>query len=444
MQVYASHGAYAYQAGDEDIQGPEQQLQHGHQHESGKATHIVLLRSPPEGVRGAARLADTVGELFGIEGVQPAPDEDPSETADLMFGLGTVPVVATQESIRAAAMLSGVEAVYPNRLRSLPPPAAMSPVFQSALTSRPRMAAEQRQAMRTGYAELPMPEPAVTPRPGGWNLPMIGIHSGYPAHGAGVTVAVLDTGIDLTHTDVLQRGLNLLEARSFVPGFTAQDGNGHGTHCAGIVAGEDWNTGERLGVAPGVRLMVGKVLADNGFGLDQNIIQGIRWAARGGAKVISLSLCSDRDVNEPGSDLYERLAARLIVDGSLLVAAAGNASKRPHFHAPVGDPACCPSIVSVGAVDPEGRIADFSTRRLDHGAVDVVAPGVDIKSWARGGGYRFMSGSSMACPHAAGVAALLFGAAPSATPADVRRMLLASALLPGDPDDYGAGIVQAP
>jgi len=443
--MQASTGAYAYQADDAHESSPRQQPQHAHQSESAEATHIVLLRSPPEGSRGAARLEDTVGQLIRIEGVQLAPDDDPSESADLMFGLGAVPVVATQESIRAASQLVGVEAVYPNRLRSAPPPASISEVFESAPTeSRPRMAAEHRGAVRSGYAELPIGEPLSTPGRVGWNLPMIGIHPGYPADGTGVTVAILDTGIDLAHSDVLQRDLDLLETRSFVPGSTAQDVNGHGTHCAGIVAGEDWNSGERLGVAPGVKLMIGKVLADDGFGRDLNIIQGIRWAARGGARVISLSLCTNRDLNEPGSDLYERLAARLIIDGSLLVAAAGNASKRPHFHAPVGDPACCPSIVSVGAIDPEGKIADFSTRKLDHGAVDVVAPGVDIKSWATGGGYRYMSGSSMACPHAAGVAALLFGASPAATPAEVRRMLLASAFLQGDPDDYGAGIVQAP
>ena len=133
-----------------------------------------------------------------------------------------------------------------------------------------------------------------------------------------------------------------------------------------------------------------------------------------------------------------------MLDGSLLIAAAGNASTRYHLHAAVGDHACCPSIISVGAVNLDGKIADFSAKRLDHGEVDVVAPGINIKSWATGGGYRLMSGSSMACPHAAGVAALLFEAFPTATATEVREMLLASALPLGDPDDYGASIVQAP
>ena len=388
---------------------------------------------------------NALNDLLSLDGVRLHPSGRPSATTDLMLALGVLPVVASPEGVRSASNVTGVEAVYPNRRRRLAPPTEVSSSFDSIpRQSLPRKIAEQQDGPRHGHAEPAGHGIPSAWTPLGWNLPLVGVHPGYAADGAGVTVAVLDTGLDLFHTDVQSRNPGLLDTNCFVAGATVQDGNGHGTHCAGVLVGSDSLTGERLGLVPGAKLMVGKVLSDDGLGFDNDIIDGIGWAFRGGARVVSLSLCSDRRVDEPGSDIYERLATRLMEGNSILIAAAGNASKRPHSHAPVGDPACCPSIVSVGAIGPDSQIAPFSPRRLDHGAVDVVAPGVLIKSWAAGGGYRMMSGTSMACPHVAGVATLLSAAFPSATAREVRDMLLASALRQGHPDDYGAGIVQAP
>jgi subtilisin family serine protease len=439
MAGYASESAYV---DEPDIVEEDTRI---HGAEAGRATHIVLMRAAQEGVRSTAAARNTLNELFSLDGVQPDPSGHSSGTDDLMLALGVLPVVASAEGVRSASMLTGVEAVYPNRLRRLAPPTEMSSSFHSTPGhSLQRTAAEHQDTSRQGHADSAVHSAPSAWNSIGWNLLVVGVSPGYAADGASVTVAVLDTGLDLLHPDVQGRDPALLETRCFVSGTTVQDGNGHGTHCAGVLVGADSQTGERLGLVPGAKLMVGKVLSDDGLGFDNDIINGVAWAFLGGARVVSLSLCSDRRINEPGSEIYERLATRLMQGNSILIAAAGNASKRPHSHAPVGDPACCPSIVSVGAIGPNSQIAPFSPRRLDHGAIDVVAPGVGIKSWAAGGGYRLMSGTSMACPHAAGVTALLSAAFPSATARDVRDMLLASALRQGHPDDYGAGVVQAP
>ena len=244
--------------------------------------------------------------------------------------------------------------------------------------------------------------------------------------GEGVSVAVLDTGISSTHPAF--KGVSLL-IQNFTTDASANDGNGHGTHVAGTIAGGEVN-GTRIGVASNLeRLIIGKVLSDQGQGSTTAIVQGIQWASLQGAQVISMSLGIDftayvESLHEQEGvelkaavsmglqaysanvDMFEKLgdsfnALSFIGQGSLLIAAAGNESRRPGYTIATSPPAVADSILSVAAVDSNFAAAPFSNTYAD-----VSAPGVDISSAGLDGGLSVLSGTSMAAPHVAGVAAL--------------------------------------
>lgn len=290
--------------------------------------------------------------------------------------------------------------------------------------------------------------PGGTGPPGrSWCLDMIGVGPRHPRTGRGGTIAVLDTGVDLDHPDLASRFAEDWKAASFVPGETAQDGHGHGTHCVGVAGGPRRSSGgTRYGVAPGARVLVGKVLSDAGSGFSDWILDGIDWAAENGARAISLSCLSSRAAGQPHAVVYERVAENLLRShpGTLLLAAAGNASERPWYTRPVDNPAACPSLLAVAAVHRAGRIASFSGRQMDDiGRVDLSAPGVGVHSAWTGGGFRTLSGTSMAVPHVAGVAALYLEEEPTLSGPDLWRALERRALPLGDARDFGCGLVQA-
>lgn len=264
--------------------------------------------------------------------------------------------------------------------------------------------------------------------------------------GQGIRIAVLDTGLDLSHPDFADRAI---ETRSFVAGQSVQDGNGHGTHCAGIAAGPAEPSGQpRYGVASEAQLYVGKVLGDEGSGGDGGILEGIDWAVGQGCHIVSMSLGSPVGPGDGYSAVFEEVAKRALAAGTLIVAAAGNDSKRPEMIAPVGHPANCPSIMAVAAVNEDLSVAPFSSGSLegDGGEVDLAAPGVDVlSSWPAPELYRSLSGTSMATPFVAGVAALYAQSDPDARAARLSERLLGSARgLEDPPRDIGAGLVQAP
>ncbi|WP_350273890.1 S8 family peptidase [Kribbella sp. HUAS MG21] len=229
--------------------------------------------------------------------------------------------------------------------------------------------------------------------------------------GAGVDVAVLDTGIDAAHPDF---GGRIVAAQSFVPGADVTDRNGHGTHVASTIAGTGAaSDGSERGVAPGAGLHVGKVLDDDGNGQDSWILAGMEWAARDQhAKVISMSLGSGpTDGTDPMSQAVNALSAET---GALFVIAAGNSGPDPFS---VSSPGAADAALTVGAVDGKDRLASFSSRgpRVGDSGLkpDLTAPGVDVLA-ARSqyspegeGAYVALSGTSMATPHVAGAAALL-------------------------------------
>ena len=280
-----------------------------------------------------------------------------------------------------------------------------------------------------------------------YELSLIGVGPSTTVTGRGIRVAVLDTGIDADHLDFAGR-TNTANLRSFVHGVaSAHDGHGHGTHVAGTLAGPA-RVAPRYGVAPDVELFVAKVLDDQGFGSDHQILDAMEWVIGQGVRVINLSLGSERRATTPYSEAYEIVARRLLqrANGTLLVAAAGNESTRHcDVISPVGNPAACPSIMGIAAVDSNGVVADFSCGQVDPiGTVDVAAPGVGIHSARAGGGYAVMSGTSMATPHVSGVAALYLEAEPDLSPLQLWRRIQRRAQLLRQPDeDVGSGLVQA-
>jgi subtilisin family serine protease len=267
------------------------------------------------------------------------------------------------------------------------------------------------------------------------SVPQIGAPQAWAAGytGAGVTVAVLDTGYDPTHPDLAGR---VGAAQDFTGEGSAVDGHGHGTHVAATIAGSGAaSDANRKGVAPGARLIVGRVLDSSGSGDLSWVISGIEWAVAQGARVVSLSLgAGPSDGTDPVSTAVDTLTEQT---GTLFVIAAGNAGPDAGS---VQAPGVATEALTVGAVDKSGKLAAFSGRgpRLGDAAVkpELTAPGVNIVA-ARATGtslgelvddrYTSLSGTSMATPHVAGAAALLAQQHPDWRAAQLKAALVGSA-----------------
>ncbi|MGW6934230.1 S8 family peptidase [Lentzea sp. NPDC054927] len=249
--------------------------------------------------------------------------------------------------------------------------------------------------------------------------------------GKDITVAVLDTGVDQSHPDLADREIG---ERNFTNSPDAGDHYGHGTHVASIIAGTGAKSGGKYhGVAPGARILDVKVLGDNGSGQDSGIIAGMEWAAEQGAQIINMSLGGyDTPEIEPLEEAVNRLSAD---KGTLFVIAAGNSGPNART---LGSPGTADAALTVGAVDDQNQIAEFSSRGPTQAGTlkpDLTAPGVGIvaalHSDGRIGppvadGYTSLDGTSMATPHVAGAAALLRQQHPDLTGAQLKARLTGS------------------
>ncbi len=249
--------------------------------------------------------------------------------------------------------------------------------------------------------------------------------------GQGVTVAVVDTGIDLTHPDLTGR---VAKTQDF-SGEGFQDNHGHGTHVAGIIGGNGTaSSGRYKGVAPEVIFMAAKVLKGNGSGNTSDVMAGVDWAATNGAQVINLSLGSDGSCD--GTDPLSQMCDAAVAKGVVVCVAAGNAGPDSKT---VGSPGCAKTVITVAACDKSDQMASFSSRgptadgRLKP---DITFPGVNIASCRAQGTsmgqavddyYTRASGTSMATPHCTGSAALLLCADATRSPQTVKDLLMNSA-----------------
>ncbi len=288
------------------------------------------------------------------------------------------------------------------------------------------------QDFRERLLEAPKPAPVASPRLENgefpWGIERVNARDAWPrTTGAGVKVAVLDTGIDPDHPELAGKVAGGTNGALF--GGDWRDDNGHGTHVSGTIAAQLDGRGV-VGVAPGVQLYAVKVLDKNGGGNLTSILKGFYWCVRNRMQVVNMSLGSPN-----GIFVWHWLIEYAHSRGVVLVAAAGNSSGA------VGYPAAYPEVIAVSASDVDDRLAPFSSRGPQ---VAFIAPGVDVMSSIPGGGYARHSGTSMATPHVTGLAALAIALGHSG-PEDVRRALTAAARpLPGlSRSEQGAGMIDA-
>ncbi len=298
---------------------------------------------------------------------------------------------------------------------------------------------EIRDFIKSRRIAKPTPQP--TPQPIPWGINRIDAEKVWSiTTGDPVKVAVVDTGINLAHPDLkanIKGGYNAI-----YPSKSADDDNGHGTHVAGIIAALNNNIGV-VGVGPQIHLYAVKVLSRTGSAYLSDVIEGLDWAIQNGMQVVNMSLGTSADILS-----FHEAIQRADKAGIIQVTAAGNSGGAVNY------PAAYPEVIAVSATDNTDTIAYWSSRGLE---IDLAAPGVNVYStyWTnRGSTYNTLSGTSMASPHVAGVAALLLTVPTKCdqdlngkcSPAEVQQRLEATADdlgAAGKDNLYGSGLVNA-
>lgn len=281
------------------------------------------------------------------------------------------------------------------------------------------------------------------------SIPLLGINTIWQSgnEGAGVKVCVIDTGVDAAHPDLQGRVI----ARKDFTGEGEEDGNGHGTHVAGIVAGDGTVSQGRIkGVAPRAEILGAKVLRNDGGGKMSTVIAALEWALDEGAQIANLSLGSRTPSD--GTDATSVACNEAVAAGLIVIVAAGNEGPDPKT---LNAPGVARDVITVGASTFSDGIAAFSSRGpTADGRIkpDILLPGEGITALRAKGTalgqvvneyYTVMSGTSMATPHAAGLAALMVAVNPTLKPADVKAIFQQSCKTLGlDPNTQGRGRVQ--
>lgn len=247
---------------------------------------------------------------------------------------------------------------------------------------------------------------------------------------AAVVIAIIDTGVDLTHPDLAGK---IVAGYDFVNNDAVpQDDNGHGTHVAGIAAAESNNGVGVAGVSWGAQIMPVKVLGASAGGSFSNAASGIIWATDRGAQIINLSLGSTAH-----STVFQNAIDYAYNHGVTVIAASGNSGNNFVLY-----PARYPNVIAVGATDATNTLAGFSNYGPE---IDIVAPGDHIYSTWLGNNYTYLDGTSMSAPYVAGLAAILRGIPGSGSPANLAWAMKSTALdlgIPGRDNFYGDGLIQ--
>jgi subtilisin family serine protease len=384
-------------------------------------TPLALLAAPAAAAPPAGVPAATPDSVPGAWIVTLEPDASPDG-------------VSAEHSRRYEAR---VDHLYRHAVRGYA--ARMSDRAAAEVAQDPRVASVERDQVVSIDAQT---VPTGIGRIDGRLSPTAGIDGGADRAAVNVDVAVIDTGIDLKHTD-----LNVVGGVNCSTGSSYADGNGHGTHVAGTIGAKDNSVGV-VGVAPGARLHSVRVLNNQGSGTRSGIICGIEWVTARASTIEVANMSLGGSGTEPASagcttgDSYHDALCRSVSSGITYVVAAGNESDDAAFHVP----AAYDEVITVSALadsngapggtwsapcrsDQEETFADFSNYGQD---VDLIAPGVCILSTWKGGGYNTISGTSMASPHVAGAAALWAAKhnavnTTKATPAQVKSALLSAA-----------------
>lgn len=399
----------------------------------------------------AAGLPNAKTKAMGAETAKPLPHG--SHYTLPLLGVAVVDPHAAQEDAlhSMAAQEDAVHALVPERVvRAINPGASLEYVrgwrdATDALSSRLLAGPADDASLRIqAFADSGTAT---------WGLTATGVlNSRYS--GQGIKLAVLDTGLDLSHPDFSNR--HITTQNLVGDGQPFHDGVGHGTHCMGTAAGPlHPSRGSRYGIAYDAILYAGRVLDDNGEGGDGTVLQGIEWAISQECTVISLSLGAPwLPGNPPFNPVYERAAQTALAHDCLLVVAAGNEADDVRYVGAVGSPGNCPSVLTVAAVDSSLRTASFSDRiEPDAPGVkgpDCAAPGVAVcSSWpVSAGSYNTIDGTSMATPHVAGIAALFAQSDSALRGSKLKSAILAHCELLSQQaarkGEIGAGLVRAP
>lgn len=352
-------------------------------------------------------------------------------------------IVVFKEGVAPAAKETALREVGGRHLKSLKlvnaAAAELTPASSAALAARPNVlritddGTAQEHAVDTPQAsearsKLLERRERPTTQTVPWGINRIRAPEAWSiSKGRGVKVAVLDSGIDLSHPDLrVVGGVNQVEgARSY------DDDRGHGTHVAGIIAALDNRYGV-VGAGPSIELYAVKVLDKRGRGWWSDIFAGLDWCVDNGMQVANMSFGSTQY-----DQTYEEVVYRSYKAGVVLVASAGNNGPSPDS---VQYPARYPGVMAVSALDSSDRIASWSSIGSQ---IDLIAPGVDVLSTYTGPKYTTLSGTSMAAPHVSGVAALRLGIDSNKSPDHITAVLKDNATkLPGlAVDQQGAGLV---